>query len=734
MESLSIAAQLCRTYLQHNQDQVLYQADLEDYRYALRKTPTDILFSLSIPNERILLIRLLSLSDPSSTLHCRQLENHTLKLTVQSNLGLYDISVQSSSAESFAVHYTVRFEPAVPLTGLYTTPEVLVLEEKKYNIPSKATTYVQQKQLRSGICFTDFGFDTTGTLFYFQDLSALNTYADHTQQSLADRVQIHWPELGLSLPRSADLPLRTGERYTLSAGHVLVHTGQPKDSTQMSDRFIQALEYVYRRLERPAIQVPPLPRYASYTLQSLIQQHGCWRQVKEKAYLNAYFNDYPTPAESMVQLAVLAPLTWYKQRQHSSYAQRIATSLTAGIADFFDDTLGCFVRWIPSKAHHLDHSEEQKKPRIMDSWYLHHPLIQLSFLLEAKAIDDDLEKKFYRSLRFCIQVAQHFGYSWPVFYDLDTFAVAKHETQPGEGGEKDVAGMYAFLMLRAYALSTKKIYLEEAKRAAKTLFRFGFDLLYQSNNTAYAAEALLQLWNLTQEKKYLSYSELCLGNLLRNTGIWERRYGNSKEYPSFFCLYPLSDAPYSAVFEEQECLASFHRYLRLAHEKKAPITAELEALLAEYVQYASCRLAYYLPPLLPEDILAPKVKTGYLSSNVWIPIEDLGDGWQAVGQVGQEVYGAGFIFQLLNYHYLPLADTTSYCYIGYPYRELDRDDKQVRIHILGSAEYSCMLQLYGTKQDAYTIQLADGRSHLLTKEDKNLKIKGAQEITIKWKS
>lgn len=734
MTKLSIAGQLSRSHLLNGDYQQLYQDELGVYAYKLLQTASDVLLQVELPNRRLLLIRLLELADPLSRVACKGLEPRQLDLEIDSGLGLYHIKVHLNGAETLFVHYTTYFKPKDNITRLSYQPEILILQASDYGIPPRGTTYHLQKQLRSGVCYTDFGSKSNGTLLYFQDLSALNKYAEHTQQSLSDVVSMQWPEMGLLLPQSNELALQKGEGYILSRAYLLFEPQQPKDNIELSQRYINGLAYIYQALERPAIRMLPLPRYASYALRGLVRTHGCWQQVKENAYLNAYLNDYETPPESMVQLAVLTPLVLQAQLETSNHAQQVIGSLTNGLSNFFDPTLKAFVRWIPNKEHQLDHSEEQKEPRVMDSWYLQHPLIQLSFLLEAQHLDEELEDMFYKSLRFCTKVAQHFDYDWPIFYDLDTLEVIKKEAQPSHGGEKDVAGLYAYLMLRAYALSGKKVYLAEAKRAAKTLFRFGFDLIYQSNNTAYAAEALLQLWVLTREEKYLDYSELCLGNLLRNTGIWQRSYGNSKAYPTFFCLYPLVDAPYTAVFEEQETLASFHRYLRVAHTEKASISKDLQALLAEYTQYASCRLAYYLPPLLPKDILAPHVKTGYLDAALWMPIEDLGDGWEAVGQVGQEVYGAGFLFQLIRYHYLPLDDTTSRCYIGYPHLEMAREDKQVKVQVLGSPDYNCLLHLYGVKKHAYTVVLQDGSHYALSKDSNSLEIRGAQEIIITWKS
>ena len=135
--------------------------------------------------------------------------------------------------------------------------------------------------------------------------------------------------------------------------------------------------------------------------------------------------------------------------------------------------LGTIMRWHPKVADNMEGEEEQKKPLVMDSWYLHHPLLNLSRL--ALKGDKVAEKLFLDSLEFAIKVAHHFDYNWPVFYKMDTLEVVKAETQPGKGGEKDVPGLYAHVMLQAWELTGKKRYLAEAEKAAQRLQGLGFD-------------------------------------------------------------------------------------------------------------------------------------------------------------------------------------------------------------------------------------------------------------------
>ena len=74
-----------------------------------------------------------------------------------------------------------------------------------------------------------------------------------------------------------------------------------------------------------------------------------------------------------------------------------------------------------------------KKPRVMDSWYLYHSLLNLSRL--ALRGDETAKKLFLDSLDYAVEVARKFKYQFPVFYDLDTMEVIKAEAKEGMGGK-----------------------------------------------------------------------------------------------------------------------------------------------------------------------------------------------------------------------------------------------------------------------------------------------------------
>ncbi len=158
--------------------------------------------------------------------------------------------------------------------------------------------------------------------------------------------------------------------------------------------------------------------------------------------------------------------------------------------------------------------------------------------------------------------------------------ILKKETAEGKGGEKDVPGAYAHLMIQVWQLTGDKKYFDEALKAAKKLDGLGFDIFYQANNTAFSAGALLRLYKETKDKLYLNLSYMCIAAILKNVQLWECNYGNAKYFPTFFAVYPLKDAPYTAAYEEQEVFAGIHTFLNEA-DGLEEILPSVRLLLAE---------------------------------------------------------------------------------------------------------------------------------------------------------
>jgi hypothetical protein len=645
---------------------------------------------------------------------------------IASLMGEYEALLQLPTEDNAVLRLTTTLKTSAPMLFPYWPRDIVPLDDE-------GEIYVKQVGTRSGQLY--FRQGKAGLVFYLQNLTALADYNQQTETSAAETVGGEWPEIGFALPPTIkNKPLEAGKTYVLSDALVAFSDTVPKDEPAMVRQFLDLLAAIYLAMPKPATNYQPWPDILDKGLFDLQDSPGCWSQVDGNHYFNAYVCDYATPPEIMVQLAILLPLLDYVEWNDSQLD--VMKNIKKGLPAFFEEKYGTIMRWHPKAADSLEGDEEQKQPLVMDAWYLHHPLLNLSRL--ALKGDDVAKKLFLDSLGFAIKVAHHFKYEWPVFYKIDTLEVVKAETAPGMGGEKDVPGLYAHVMLQAWELTKEKRYLAEAEKAAKKLRGLGFSLLYQANNTAFAAGALLRLFKITGNEEYKELSYLCLTNIFKNVRLWDCNYGYGKNFPSFFTLFPLSDAPYSAVYEEQEVFCAFHDYLRHAEDQDILPSARL--LIAEYIRFLVDRAVYYYPTMLPKEMLAEEVKTGEVDPNLWIALEDLHDGWEKSGEVGQEVYGAGNAFGILPRHYMQVDGQPFMIYIDYPTYGFSVKKRQpAKFKLAGDGRIKCRLLLVKTaegKMPEFKVTLNGGKEKLTGKKTKEghleFELAGDSEIQINW--
>lgn len=374
----------------------------------------------------------------------------------------YEVNLQFPEADQLAIHYVTTLSPKFPLLIPFWPRDILPLT-KSGKVLNVGTVQVHQVGTRSGLLFMSMTKPQTGSIFYFQNLTSLAEYCEATRTSSADTVGGKWPELGFALPGTEEEPLPAGKSLVVTDAYVLLSEEVPQNSTEITTQFLNYLAAIYLLIPRPEPVYHHWLESAEKSIHGLAGHKGCWTYAGGHPYLNAYVSDYKTPAEIMVQLAVLLPLTEYCDWKGEQ--NRIIPELKDGLQAFYLDELKTVVRWVPAMEDSLDKSEEQKRERLMDSWYLHHPLVNLARL--AQNGDKNAKKLLLDSIDYAINVAHHFKYDWPVFYRMDTLKVVKAETEPGKGGERDVPGSYAHLMLEVWKLTGARRYFNEPKAAAK---------------------------------------------------------------------------------------------------------------------------------------------------------------------------------------------------------------------------------------------------------------------------
>ena len=656
-------------------------------------------------------------------------DEETIVIILNSRLGSYEVRVNFPDTANPILHYTTAFTANTPLMIPFWPRDIIPLTQNGNVENTHGKIHMEQFGSRSGLIFASITKPQTGSFFYFQNLTSLSEYCEATETESKNTVGGSWPEIGFQLPITDKLPLPAGKAFTISDAYVVLENEIIEETSAICEHFLNNLVKIYKVLEQPRIEYHNWPDIAQKVLKDLQQNKGAWTQTNGNPYLNAYLCDYDTPAESMVQLAVLGPFKEFEKwtgEKHPLY-----NDIINGLPAFYDPKINCINRWLPALADKLDQSEEQKKEMVMDSWYLHHPLMNLARL--ALHGDKIAKKLVLDSIDYVIKVAHHFKYEWPVFYDMETLKIIKKETAPGAGGERDVPGAYAHLMLLLYKLTQEKRYLNEAKKAAKKLAELGVEILYQANNTAFAAGALLELYKITNEKLYLEISYTCLTGLFKNVQLYDCKYGYGKNYTNFFSIFPLNDAPYTAAYEELEVYAALSEYFVQA--KDVDILPSLKTLIPEFVKYAVNRIAYYYPPMLPKEMLSEEVKTGEIQADLWVPLEDLYNGWQKSGQVGQEVYGGGMAFGIVPRQYIKI-DENFLVFIDYPIAQPTKRGKSITIKMDGDQDMIYNLKIIKVKDHKIQTKVFQNKI-TLTPFKQNAKlheyqISGQGFIKIQW--
>ncbi|WP_125721360.1 hypothetical protein [Flavobacterium ustbae] len=646
---------------------------------------------------------------------------------LKTELGDYEININFPEPDSHLLHYKTNFKANSSILIPFWPHDILPLTQNGNIENTSGKIHVKQVGTRSGLLFASITKPKKSTLFYFQNLTAIAAYCEATETSLSDAVNGTWPEIGFQLPITIDKPIPAGKTFIISDAYVLLGDEVKNDPSKLCIDYLENLAIIYKLITRPETEYHNWIEIAQKTISDLEYNKGCWTQTNGIPYLNAYLCDYETPAESMVQLAVLTPLKEYERWSSESY--RLSEDLRSGISNFYDPKIKSITRWLPALHNKLDQSEEQKKDTTMDSWYLHHPLINLARL--AISGDKNAKKLVLDSIDFVIKAAHHFKYEWPVFYNIETFEIIKEETKPGNGGEKDVPGAYAHLMLLVYQLTKEKRYLNEAKRAAKQLTQCGFDIFYQANNTGFSANALLELYKITNKEIYLKTSYMCLSALLKNVQLWDSQYGFGKKYNNFFSIFPLNDAPYTAAYEEMEVYSILTEYM--IQSKDVNILPGLRILLPEFVKYAISRIPYYYPVFLPKEMISEEVKTGEIQSNLFAPLEDLYVGWEKSGQVGQEIYGAGAAFAIVPRQYFKIDDNLT-IFIDYPVVSFTKRKNSIFIKLNGNKEMYCDLIIICNKSKKNVAVFQDDipLKPIHNTGNKKYKIAGEGNIKINW--
>jgi len=573
----------------------------------------------------------------------------------------------------------------------YWPPDLYPVNEALAPLNTRGVVHTKQIGPRAAMLYATLTRPKPGSFLYVQNLTALNDYFARTGTSGADRISDRWPELGFVLPACVKGCLRKDTPVRISDAFLMLSNVAPSNEIESARLFLDLYASLYLEFPRPTATYRDWPRRVDETIHDLSHSPACTVERNGYRYMLAYAGYEQAPPESTVQLGVLLPLIEYARSRGVKIP--LIKELRTNIPTFFNPRVGSVMRWLPGEERLLRGEEEHLCPNVMDAWYLYHTYLNLARL--AGYGDATAKKLFLQSLTYGIKVARHFNYHWPVLYDIYNFDVIRRERGPGLGGEADVGAQYIHLMQQAWGLTHDPRFVQEAECAAHALAGFGFNLGYQYNNTAFGAGGLLWLWRQTHNELYRQLSDNCMASLFQNFWLWECRYGFGRNFQSFMGLPPLRTAPYLALYEELEMLAAFHEYLDMAGDDAPPVA---RVLLPEYCKYLIDRAWYHYPSEIPRETLAEKPAKGVIDRNLSIPLEDIRDGWEKVGQVGQQVYGAAapFVFATRHTHEVRGEAFVVHCDVpigGYSVHRQTQGKGTVRFHARGDPRCSCCVRV-----------------------------------------
>lgn len=575
------------------------------------------------------------------------------------------------------LHYQITVTPHGELPSVSMLPEWGYVNSRTGE-PS-AGEFQPYADRAPGAAPSTFGYSETlnSTLLYWIDLTALNPYLETTGASSAGTPQRRGQRFGHTIAATALRRLEPGEPMLLYDSYLYLATGPAEDETDMFRRYLTQVSDIYDLLLRPRDPLPDWQTLAAETFVDLADP-DTWVELDGRRYWRAYVADTRQTVEAISQLDVGLAAARYTARYGDDHPSTpIAVDVAAGLANFYNPAFGLIQNSGP-----ITITGDQGRG---DTWYeLGHALKAAEFGALGYEEPADLAR---RSQAAWIDFAETVDYQFPQFYSFETWK--------GTGREPDAAGGYALYMLRLADLGCGEECEKQAQAAVRAYGGSGFGFAYETHMTAAAALAAAELADRTGDDTWLDYAYGPIANLIRLSWLHEVDYGPAAESRTFFGLAPTQQASAITPKEQYEAWIYLTEFLRRSHGRVDP---DVEKLVAEFSYHTLVTLASSLPPLLPAGVATehpsayPTVSTNRL--DLHIPLEDMRDGRDIWGAIGQEVYGAGMAptFAALAYHDLAPGVTL---YSGYPLAHTSREGDVIEVVWTGAQGYRAPVVAWG---------------------------------------
>jgi hypothetical protein len=270
----------------------------------------------------------------------------------------------------------------------------------------------------------------------------------------------------------------------------------------------------------------------------------------------------------------------------------------------------------------------------------------------------------------------------------DIMKWGRHEMTRRDRHNHDEVGGYLYTLLLYHKLTGEDKYLTEAKAAGDRVLKSGFEFPYEFFTTSVVPVAMLRLYKITGDNKYLQGSYIPLAACLRHSWFFNPQY---REYKgrTIFLLTEGMPGVYANGWEESAMMHYLYLYLI---EGQNDLMPEAVQLTSELLRYKCTSLADSLPPLLPDKSILytgiPREWHMPVRQDWYLPVEGFGYlEWDKtglhdrLGRVSQGTYNVGALpdAAMLQFHRL---NDNLFLYVETPIRLIKESTSKFSFELL----------------------------------------------------
>jgi hypothetical protein len=527
-----------------------------------------------------------------------------------------------------------------------------------YGLPNSWSDGLRDEYSRDLNEFVFFGDQKVlkSTLLYYTDFNSLNSFFDASSTffTVVSDYTTHVNDVVKQPPgllgSTKTLPITFGydlpqDNATLTAGSILVVSnsflsldpGSPSiySTIDYSKRFLEGLSSIYPFIEKPPTQYLDWPSIVENSVRDLENQNVLLQQQGKSGGLHPYAVD-----------------------PYSEYAARFGTENSLTFVENAQNIISG--QYNPSFHYRYGTSGIFGSGGIVEPVHFLFPYCEWATYAD-EFNSDSVKTMFLNTENIITDLGRGLDdYLFTFHTNVTNCAPVNDGTYQYEG-----VGEYIYIVLYYYKFTENDAYLIEAERAADALMHMGFEYSYEYFATPIAAEALLNLYDITGNENYLEASYIPLAGIMRNAWLFNPDFVSGIHDYENRTIFLLNSArpnlSYANGWEEQALMEYLYRYLSEGHDVLMPDAVQLTS---ELLRYKGTSSQDALAPLQPDKsnifVGVPREWSLPVNNDWFIPLEGFGilKYNELLGAISQPPYCSGMLPEaaLLQFH--PLWENT----------------------------------------------------------------------------